>query len=460
MGGRDENRWWADERAAREVLRLGPARPAGTGASSTSTTSPRCAEDPEVFDVDPRQGPRARARRRPRRAARRPPRRAGRPGGLPAPAARARRRARLGREDPRTPASPCATGRSRARSATSSSTTPRRCSSTRRPRTTLTDALRELTGETRRFAEVALDAQVEQATTTFAREVARLRDALVPTRRALARRAGRAAGLPHLRRAVDGPRRGRGPRGDRGRRHRRAGWRARCCSRSRGHDEFVTRFQQTSPPVTAKGVEDTAFYRYLRLLALNEVGGDPARFGISVEAFHAAQRRARARASRAGCWSRRRTTRSAAATCARRIGALAVDAGEWARARAPLARADRGAAARRRARRRRGATSSSRRSSGAWPISRRAAGGLPREGAARGASVTTNWVDQDHDWEARVKAFAPRAADHRAVPGRLRRRSPRGWPRRGARSALAQLLLKLTVARASPTSTRATSSRR
>ena len=47
----------------------------------------------------------------------------------------------------------------------------------------------------------------------------------------------------------------------------------------RAPDEFVTRFQQTSPAVTAKGVEDTAFYRYLRLLALNEVGGDPARFG-------------------------------------------------------------------------------------------------------------------------------------------------------------------------------------
>ena len=45
----------------------------------------------------------------------------------------------------------------------------------------------------------------------------------------------------------------------------------------RGFDEFVTRFQQTSPPVTAKGVEDTAFYRYNRLIALNEVGGDPGR---------------------------------------------------------------------------------------------------------------------------------------------------------------------------------------
>ena len=39
-----------------------------------------------------------------------------------------------------------------------------------------------------------------------------------------------------------------------------------------GWDAFVTRFQQTTPPVMAKGVEDTAFYRYLRLLALNDVG--------------------------------------------------------------------------------------------------------------------------------------------------------------------------------------------
>jgi (1->4)-alpha-D-glucan 1-alpha-D-glucosylmutase len=38
----------------------------------------------------------------------------------------------------------------------------------------------------------------------------------------------------------------------------------------------------------AKGVEDTAFYRYVRLLALNEVGGDPSRFGITVEQFHEA----------------------------------------------------------------------------------------------------------------------------------------------------------------------------
>src|SRR5690348_118317 len=51
--------------------------------------------------------------------------------------------------------------------------------------------------------------------------------------------------------------------------------------------EFSARFQQVTPAVMAKGVEDTAFYRYNRLVSLNEVGGDPGLFGRSVEAFHA-----------------------------------------------------------------------------------------------------------------------------------------------------------------------------
>ena len=51
--------------------------------------------------------------------------------------------------------------------------------------------------------------------------------------------------------------------------------------------EFALKFQQLTGPVTAKGAEDTAFYRYARLLSLNEVGGDPAHFGTSPAAFHA-----------------------------------------------------------------------------------------------------------------------------------------------------------------------------
>ncbi|HZQ62494.1 MAG TPA: malto-oligosyltrehalose synthase, partial [Casimicrobiaceae bacterium] len=51
---------------------------------------------------------------------------------------------------------------------------------------------------------------------------------------------------------------------------------------------FAMRFQQFTAPVTAKGVEDTALYVFNRLVSLNEVGGDPDRFGTSVSAFHAA----------------------------------------------------------------------------------------------------------------------------------------------------------------------------
>ncbi|MEA1052204.1 malto-oligosyltrehalose synthase [Lamprobacter modestohalophilus] len=49
---------------------------------------------------------------------------------------------------------------------------------------------------------------------------------------------------------------------------------------------LAMKFQQYSSPVTAKGVEDTTFYRWHRLSSLNEVGGDPERFGLSVDSFH------------------------------------------------------------------------------------------------------------------------------------------------------------------------------
>jgi (1->4)-alpha-D-glucan 1-alpha-D-glucosylmutase len=49
---------------------------------------------------------------------------------------------------------------------------------------------------------------------------------------------------------------------------------------------FVQKFQQLTAPVTAKGLEDTAFYRYHRLVSLNEVSGEPDRFGLSEEEFH------------------------------------------------------------------------------------------------------------------------------------------------------------------------------
>jgi (1->4)-alpha-D-glucan 1-alpha-D-glucosylmutase len=59
---------------------------------------------------------------------------------------------------------------------------------------------------------------------------------------------------------------------------------------------LAMRFQQFSAPVTAKGVEDTAFYRYFPLSSLNEVGGEPAHFGMTLEDFHVAS------ADRAARW--------------------------------------------------------------------------------------------------------------------------------------------------------------
>ena len=53
------------------------------------------------------------------------------------------------------------------------------------------------------------------------------------------------------------------------------------------HMRFIGKFQQITSPVTAKGIEDTAFYIYNRLVSLNEVGGEPDRVGVPPERLHA-----------------------------------------------------------------------------------------------------------------------------------------------------------------------------
>jgi (1->4)-alpha-D-glucan 1-alpha-D-glucosylmutase len=153
----------------------------------------------------------------------------------------------------------------------------------------LTDTYQRFTGEQRSFDEIAHEAKLEQARATFGPEVAWLRRDLpdlapeVELERALAAfRVYRTyvdpdAGL------VDGL-------------DRQAVADARLPAQlanillldERGHDAFVIRFQQTTAPVFAKGIEDTAFYRYSRLLCLNEVGGDPGRFSLDVDDFHRA----------------------------------------------------------------------------------------------------------------------------------------------------------------------------
>ena len=56
-------------------------------------------------------------------------------------------------------------------------------------------------------------------------------------------------------------------------------------------DELCARFQQVTGAIMAKGVEDTAYYRYTRAIWLNEVGGDPGQFGADLPTFHLAQHR-------------------------------------------------------------------------------------------------------------------------------------------------------------------------
>src|SRR5688500_8355517 len=150
----------------------------------------------------------------------------------------------------------------------------------------LTALWEELSGDARPFGAYADEAKLEQARTTFAPEVDRLRREAPREVGGLERAL---ASLPVYRTYVE-PWSGLVTGEDR-EAIEEAGLPdslARVLRlQERGWDAFVTRFQQTTPPVMAKGVEDTAFYRYARLLALNDVGGDPGRFGISIEQFHA-----------------------------------------------------------------------------------------------------------------------------------------------------------------------------
>ncbi|HWH05822.1 MAG TPA: alpha-amylase family glycosyl hydrolase, partial [Gaiellaceae bacterium] len=150
----------------------------------------------------------------------------------------------------------------------------------------LTALYAELTGETRSFHEVADECKLREARGTFAEDAERLA-ALLPEGLEVDLPAALAS-LPVYRTYVE-PDSGRVEDAD------RAAIEAAMLPQElqrlllleeRGHDALVVRFQQTTPPVHAKGVEDTAFYRWSRLVGLNEVGGDPGRFSVSIDDFH------------------------------------------------------------------------------------------------------------------------------------------------------------------------------
>jgi (1->4)-alpha-D-glucan 1-alpha-D-glucosylmutase len=206
--------------------------------------------------------------------------------------------------------------------------------------------------------------------------------------------------------------------------------------------EFVTRFQQTSPPVVAKGVEDTAFYRYGRLLALNDVGGDPGRFGITVDAFHDASSERAQRFPQAMLTTNTHDTKRSADVRAR-IAALTWVPDEWSeRVRrwlavtAPLIGE-------------RGAPDEHERYFlfqtlvGAWPIELERLQEYMRK-ALREAKRNTSWVQHNEAWEAAVLEFCQRLYSHDEF-----RSSFDPFVERvavlGERIALGTLALKLTV---------------
>jgi (1->4)-alpha-D-glucan 1-alpha-D-glucosylmutase len=304
----------------------------------------------------------------------------------------------------------------------------------------LTQLFADLTGETRVFEEVALETQIAQATTTFAREVARLR-----TLRDLPGIADALASLPVYRTYADP---GVGPSS-----LSEADLAAIAASgapeelqrvlrlEEPGNEQFVVKFQQTSPPVTAKGVEDTAFYRYVRLLALNEVGHEPSRFGLSVEDFHA-RNAARAERTPHGLLSTQTHDTKRSGDARARIGVLASIAPEW----------------RDRVARWRELTAELRPDGipdggeeltiyqtllGVWPIDAdRLTAFL--EKALREAKLHTTWAEPDEAYESRVQEFAVALLSHDAFLADFVPFAER-IAEEGRRSALAQTLLKLTV---------------
>jgi (1->4)-alpha-D-glucan 1-alpha-D-glucosylmutase len=301
----------------------------------------------------------------------------------------------------------------------------------------LTDVWVELSGDGRPFGEVAFEAKLEQVRGPFAPEADRLRREAPHEVGGLERAL---ASLPVYRTYVE-PWSGRVEEADR-EAVREAGLPESLQQvlglEERGWDAFVTRFQQTTPAIMAKGVEDTAFYRYARLLALNDVGGDPSRFGISVDEFHAGNAERAARFPHNLLITQTHDTKRSGDARAR-IGVLAGRADEWEghvrrwfEACSPL----------------RGPDTVERyfifqTLVGVWPIE---PGRLDRyiEKALREAKRNTNWIEPDEGHEERVKAFCRALFDHRPF---LTDFEPFAAEvaRLGDRAALGQLLLKLTV---------------
>ena len=297
----------------------------------------------------------------------------------------------------------------------------------------LTELHAELTGERRTFAEIAHEAKLEAARTSFAREFERLR-ALHPHEGL-----EEAAAALHVYRTYVEPENDRVDEEDRRAsetlpEHLRAVLLLEG-ERTPSGDEFVVRWQQTTGAVTAKGVEDTAFYRWFRLTALNEVGGNPDRFSLSPDDFHRAALERLERHPNTLLASQTHDTKRAGDVRAR-IGALAALHEEWAD----------------RVRRWHALTGGMDDPSeeylvwqtlvGAWPI---VPGRLELylEKSLREAKRTTSWLHPDEGHERRVREFVRSLYSNQEFLDDFEPFSAR-VARAGEHASLGALLLRLT----------------
>lgn len=205
--------------------------------------------------------------------------------------------------------------------------------------------------------------------------------------------------------------------------------------------ELVMRFQQLTAPAMAKGVEDTAFYRYNRLVALNEVGGDPARFGVSPARFHQACRETQA--------GHPRTLLTASTHDTKRSGDVRVRLALLSEIPDKWAAAVRRWAARSEGYRANGAPERNmeylfyQTLVGAWPIDgERMAAYM--EKAAREAKVQTSWHKMNEVYEAALRTFIRRSMDDPAFMADVESfTAPLIRP--GRTNSLAQTLLVMTA---------------
>ncbi|MFL0563191.1 malto-oligosyltrehalose synthase [Kocuria rhizophila] len=204
--------------------------------------------------------------------------------------------------------------------------------------------------------------------------------------------------------------------------------------------EVARRFQQTSGMIMAKGVEDTAFYRWTQLTSLTEVGGDPSVFSLTPEQFHTeAARRQRESPATMNALTTHDTKRSASVRA--RITVLSELPRVWAETVSTLVGRAEDA----------GISLTDgpavnlvlQAVVGAWPLERDRAVDYAMK-AVREASVSTAWVDGDEDFERELTRFIdflftnPRARG--VVEGCVARVSEPGWA-----NALAATALQLTL---------------